>query len=107
MERADIFKDFTVTLSSEDCCVANDELERAVIDFSEDISTLMPDLCRVIDGCAYDPVRKKMAFRAKGMGVVVEPRRISITDAGNTAAAIAVIEWLRDRLENPPLRSTV
>ena len=52
-------------------------MTRAVIKLSSDISSAMPRLSKLIEGCAYNPEANLLAFRFKNMVVNVESRQIT------------------------------
>jgi len=56
----------------------------------------MPRMSSLIEGCAYNPEANIMGFRVKGMGVIVEARKIIINNAENETEAMTVVDWLRD-----------
>jgi len=69
-------------------------MTRAVIELSGDISTAMPRMSRLIEGCAYNQERNLIAFRIKGMSVMVEDHNITVYKAEDEAEAQMVIDWL-------------
>jgi len=69
---------------------------RAVVELSADISTAMPRMSRLIEGCAYNPEVNLMGFRIKGMGVIIEANKMTINKAEDEATARNVIDWLRN-----------
>ncbi len=57
----------------------------------------MPHMSRLIEGCGYNPynpITKTMGFRAKGMGVIVQARKIIIDHVENEATAQTLMDWL-------------
>ena len=54
----------------------------------------MPQISRIIDGCAYNPEVHVLVFRFKDMGIVVERDRILINKVEYVAEAQVVIDWL-------------
>ena len=77
-------------------------MTRAVIELSGDLSSLMPRMSRLIEGSAYSPETNLMGFNYKGMGVIVEPERITINNAEDEATARTVMRWLLKRVNNQP-----
>ena len=71
-------------------------MTRAVIELSSDISNAMPDMNRLIEGCGYSPEAKTMGFSYKGLGVIVEAKKITVNNAEDEATARTVMDWLRD-----------
>ena len=69
---------------------------RAVVELSVDISNVMPNMSRLIKGCAYNPEANLMGFRIKNMGVIIEAYKITINNAEDEVTAKAVIDWLRN-----------
>jgi len=53
-------------------------MTRAVIKLSGDLSWAMPRLHKMIEGCAYNPEAKLLAFRFNNMTVRVEAKQINI-----------------------------
>ncbi len=70
------------------------EMMRAVINFANNISPMMPLWSKVIEGCGYNPDALIMAFRYLDMGIIVEPRRIIINNTEDIETAQSVIDWL-------------
>jgi hypothetical protein len=60
----------------------------------------MPLMENVIDTCAYSREVGTAAFRYKNYGVIVHPRDIIIFNADNEAAAVEVIDFLKNTLNN-------
>ena len=77
-------------------CPCQAGMIRAVVELSADISTAMPQMSKLIEGCAYNPEINFMGFRVKGMGVTVEANKITINKAEDEATAKAVVGWLRN-----------
>ena len=71
---------------------------RAVVELSADISTAMPRMSRLIEGCAYNPEVNLMGFCIKGMGVIVEAHKITINKAKDETEARRVVGYLRDMI---------
>lgn len=69
---------------------------RAVVELSADISTVMPRISMLIEGCAYNPEANLMGFRVKGMGVIVQANKITINKVEDEATARDVIDWLKN-----------
>jgi len=77
-------------------CPCKAGMIRAVVELSADISTAMPNMSRLIKGCAYNPEANLMGFRVKDMGVIIEAHKITINNAEDEATAKTVIDWLRN-----------
>lgn len=77
-------------------CPCQAGMIRAVIELSADISTAMPRMSRLIEGCAYNPEVNLMGFCVKGMGVIVEAHKITINKAENEAEAREVMDWIKN-----------
>ena len=77
-------------------------MTRAVIKLSGDISPLMPLLSRCIEGCAYHPEAKLMAFRVKNTAVTVDPRQINLFNVEDEAAVKVFMAWLINLSEETP-----
>ncbi len=77
-------------------CPCQAGMIRAVIELSGDISTAMPRMSRLIEGCAYNPEAHLMGFRIKDMGVIVEAHKITINNAEDEATAQTVVDWLKN-----------
>ena len=77
-------------------CPCQAGIIRAVVELSADISTAMPGMSRLIEGCAYNPEANLMGFRVEGMGVIVEANKMTINKAEDEATARNVIDWLRN-----------
>ncbi|MFC2004758.1 hypothetical protein ACFLUY_00875 [Chloroflexota bacterium] len=71
-------------------------MARAVIELSEDINLVMPQMSRVIEGCAYSLGSHTAAFRFENMRVIVERNQITIYGAEDKATVKAVINWLKN-----------
>jgi hypothetical protein len=72
---------------------------RAVIEFSPDLSPVMPRVCAAIEGCSYSPEENVMGFNYKGFGVIVESGRITINNAADEATAREVLDWFQKKLK--------
>jgi hypothetical protein len=68
-------------------------MTRAVIQLSNDISNNMPRLSGLIEGCAYNPEAKLMAFRFKNMTVRVESRQINIDHIEDEKMVQTFMDW--------------
>jgi hypothetical protein len=60
----------------------------------------MPIMEKTIDTCAYSREVGTAAFRYKNYGVIVHPRDLIIFNADNEAAAVEVINFLKNTLSN-------
>jgi hypothetical protein len=76
---------------------------RAVIELSEDISPIMPQACVLIEGCGYSQEARTMGFSYKGLGVIVEAKKITINNAVNEVTAREVINWLMSKINSTGL----
>ena len=54
----------------------------------------MPQMSRIIEGCAYNPEVAVLAFRFKDMAIVVERDTIHIHKVRDEAETQLVIDWL-------------
>jgi len=61
----------------------------------------MSQLSKQIEGCAYNPDGPLMAFRIRGMGIVVYPQEIKVHRAEDEASAPQVIKLLQELLKSP------
>ena len=77
-------------------CACQAGMIRAVVELSADISTAMPRMSRLIEGCAYNREANLMGFCVKGMGVIVEAHKITINKAENEAEAREVMDWIKN-----------
>ena len=77
-------------------CPCQAGMIRAVVELSADISTAMPRMSRLIEGCAYNPEANLMSFCVKGMGVIIEAHKITINKADDETEARMVVDYLRD-----------
>ncbi len=68
-------------------------MTRAVIEIRGDIGPVMPEVSKLIEGCAYSPEAPGMAFRVRNMRVVVERYRVLVYNIKDEAAAKAVMDW--------------
>jgi len=73
---------------------------RAVIDLKEDIIPVLPQLCRIIKGCAFNLDEHIAGFNYQGMPVVIHKNEIVIHMASSEATADEFILWLRNILSN-------
>ena len=79
-------------------CPCQAGMIQAVVELSADISTAMPHMSKLIEGCAYNPEVNLMSFCVKGMGVIVEAHKITINNAENEAEAREVMDWIKNIL---------
>ena len=68
-------------------------MTRAVIKLSSDISSAMPRLSKLIEGCAYNPEANLLAFRFKNMVVNVESRQINISHIEDENEIKPLMDW--------------
>jgi len=90
------FKNYKISIVKGGGCPCQARMIRAVVALSGDISTAMPLMSRLIEGCAYNSEANLMGFRVKDMGVIVEARKITINNAEDEATAKAVMNWLKE-----------
>ena len=90
------FKNYKISIVKGGGCPCQAGMIRAVVALSGDISTAMPLMSRLIEGCAYNSEANLMGFRVKDMGVIVEARKITINSAEDETTAKTVMDWLRD-----------
>jgi hypothetical protein len=69
---------------------------RAVIELVKEIDYAMPVLSKAIEGAAYNPDGKEMAFRIKDYTVVIDGLKMTIVSADTEAKAKMVMGWLTD-----------
>ncbi len=70
-------------------------MTRAVIELSGDISPGMPNMSKLIEGCAYNSEMNIMGFRVKDMPVIAEAHQITVFGCKDESEAKAVIDWLK------------
>ena len=90
------FKNYKISIVKGGGCPCQAGMIRAVVALSGDISTAMPLMSRLIEGCAYNSEANLLGFRVKDMGVIVEARKITINSAEDETTAKTVMDWLRD-----------
>ncbi|MFC1953154.1 hypothetical protein ACFLWR_03385 [Chloroflexota bacterium] len=73
-------------------------MARAVIEFTENISPIMPQIYRVIEGCAYNNESHVAAFRYDDMRVIVENKKITIYGAEEKHTVERIISWFIDKI---------
>jgi hypothetical protein len=81
-------------------------LALAAIKLSGDISQVMPRLSQQIEGCAFNSESPAMAFRIRGMAIVVHPKEINVHKAEDESSAPQVIRYFKELLANPELQLT-
>ena len=77
-------------------CACQAGMTRAVVDLSDDLTKAMQGISELIKGCAYNPKINRMGFCRNGMGIIIEPKKMTIHKAADEATAKSVIEWLKD-----------
>ena len=77
-------------------CPCQAGIIRAVVELSDDISTAMPHMSRLIEGCAYNPEANMLSFRMESKGVIVYAQKIIINNAEDEIEARRVVDYLRD-----------
>ena len=77
-------------------CPCQAGLIRVVVELSADISTAMPHMSRLIEGCAYNPEANVLSFRMESKGVIVYAQKIIINNAADEIEARRVVDYLRD-----------
>ena len=75
-------------------------MTRAVIKLAGDITYVMPIMEKAIEGCAYSEEVPIAAFRYKKFGVIVHSHDILITNTGDEASAMEVMNFLKDIVNN-------
>jgi len=90
------FENYKISIVQGGGCPCAGQLKRAVIELSGDISPVMPQMRRTIEGCAYNPDVPVAAFRFRDMGVIVERNKIIINNAEDEATAKMVMDWLKN-----------
>lgn len=88
------FENYKISIVKGGGCPCQAGMIRAVVELSTDISTAMPYLSRLIEGCAYNPEANLMGFRFREMGVIVEAHRITINNDEDETTAKTVVDWL-------------
>jgi hypothetical protein len=68
-------------------------MTRAVIKLSGDISWAMPRLHKMIEGCAYNPEAKLLAFRFNNMTARVEAKQINIDHIEDEKMVKPFMDW--------------
>ena len=68
-------------------------MTRAVVQLSGDISSAMPRISKLIEGCAYNPEANLMGFRFKNMTITVEPKQINISHIEDETMIQTAIDW--------------
>ncbi|MDD5082506.1 MAG: putative zinc-binding protein [Dehalococcoidales bacterium] len=76
-------------------CPCQNWMLRGIVELPRDISAEMPAMSKLIEGCAYNPKTNIMSFRVQGMGVILEPRKITVNVIKDEAEARKVIDWVR------------
>ena len=69
-------------------------MTRAVIKLSNDISSAMPRISKLIEGCAYNPEANLLAFRFKNMVVNMESHLINISHVEDENEIKPLMDWL-------------
>ncbi|MFC1933095.1 hypothetical protein ACFLXU_05665 [Chloroflexota bacterium] len=75
-------------------------MARAVIKLSKDISPVMRQMSRVIEGFAYRPKYHVAAFRFENMRVLVERGKITIYGAEDESTVTRVIRWIINKIND-------
>ena len=75
-------------------------MTRAVIKQTTDIAYAMPIMERAIEGCAYSEKVPIAAFRYKKFGVIINNREILITNAGEEASVVEIMNFLEEIVNN-------
>ena len=93
-----VLENYKISIVKGGGCACQAGMIRAVVELSADISTAMPHMSRLIEGCAYNPEVNIMGFRVQGMGVIVEAHKITINKAEDETEARMVVDYLRDMI---------
>ena len=70
-------------------------MTRTVIEFSQDISPMMAELSQVIEGCAYSPLAKVVAFNVSGLRVVADAHTLTVYGTEDEGTVRAIIDQIR------------
>jgi ArsR family metal-binding transcriptional regulator len=76
-------------------------MTRAVIKLNNDIGTVMPRISSLIEGCAYNPEAKLMAFRLKNITVRVDPHQINIDHIEDEKMVKTFMDWFISLVNSP------
>ena len=68
-------------------------MTRAAITLSSNISSAMPRLSGLIEGCAYNPEANLLAFRFNNVVVNVESRQINISHIEDETIVKTFMDW--------------
>ena len=68
-------------------------MTRAVVKLSGDISSEMPHISKLIDGCAYNQWANLMGFRFENTSVTVDSREINIYQIEDEAIIKTFMDW--------------
>ncbi|MFZ0033358.1 MAG: hypothetical protein WAK60_00025 [Sedimentisphaerales bacterium] len=82
-------------------------MTRAVIKLSSDISSAMPRMSNIIEGCAYNPEANLLAFRFKNMVVNMESRLINISHIEDENEIKPLIDCLVSLINGTDKRNVV
>jgi len=66
-----------------------------VIELSGDIGPAMPWLKQNMANCGYNQKARIISFRKNNMGVVIQPRKITVYNTEEEGAALKVVDFLK------------
>ena len=73
-------------------------MTRAVIKLSSNISSAMPRLSKLIEGCAYNQEANLLAFRFNNVIVNVESHQINISNIEDETIVKTFMDWFLNLL---------
>ena len=77
------------------CCAA---WQNAVAELSEDIGEVLPHLQSALKESIYDPGQRVLRLRKEGAEICIHPKRIDVTYLQSEAEARALVDWLKDMI---------
>jgi ArsR family metal-binding transcriptional regulator len=90
-----LLKDYTFETMLPECNPMAETIN-AIAHLSEDVSEVLPYLASVIKVCTYDDNTKTLTFRREGKGIVMYPRKVTVTKLGDREEATKTIDELKD-----------
>ena len=89
-------ENYKISIVKDEGCPCQAGIIRAIVELSDDISTTMPHMSRLIEGCAYNPEANMLSFRMESKGVIVYAQKLIINNAEDEIEARRVVDYLRD-----------
>jgi len=89
-----------ILLEKVEMCIADPDKIRVFANFSDNVSEVIPYLNSVLPGVTYNNDGPTITFMKGPMLITIYPNRIAAAKVNDEKAAIVMLEWLRDLIND-------